>query len=242
MIKLGPYIEKRRAKEIGSTYYMTGRPCKNGHIDRKLTSSNKCESCKVRTDARRVYEAAWKRKKREDAEFVALEKKRREAWIAKDGVLDTLYEKNREYQRDRYANDEEFRVKKAEHSKQWAVDNPEKVRKKSKKWADANPDKVRMANHRRRGHRSITEGRNLEVDIRDIFKRSFGFCVYCADNLFDGYHLDHIMPLALGGTNEAANLQCICAKCNLRKGAKHPDTWHEELEWHTEPTQHSLII
>ena len=33
-------------------------------------------------------------------------------------------------------------------------------------------------------------------------------------------HIDHVIPLAEGGTNAPSNLQLLCAKCNLAKGKK----------------------
>lgn len=33
-------------------------------------------------------------------------------------------------------------------------------------------------------------------------------------------HADHIVPLARGGRNTMDNMQCLCARCNLSKGAK----------------------
>ena len=36
-------------------------------------------------------------------------------------------------------------------------------------------------------------------------------------------HVDHIMPLARGGPNTLDNLQLLCARCNLAKGAKVPE-------------------
>ena len=44
----------------------------------------------------------------------------------------------------------------------------------------------------------------------------------CTVSIADGYHVDHIQPLALGGSNDKANLQLLCPTCNLRKSAKHP--------------------
>lgn len=31
---------------------------------------------------------------------------------------------------------------------------------------------------------------------------------------------DHVIPLALGGTEDRANLRCSCSPCNKRKGAR----------------------
>lgn len=39
------------------------------------------------------------------------------------------------------------------------------------------------------------------------------------------YHLDHIMPLALGGVNEYWNAQFLCPSCNFSKNAKNPYSW-----------------
>jgi 5-methylcytosine-specific restriction endonuclease McrA len=40
-------------------------------------------------------------------------------------------------------------------------------------------------------------------------------------------HIDHIVPLAKGGKNELDNLQLLCGKCNLKKGAK--DTGYRDF-------------
>ena len=39
----------------------------------------------------------------------------------------------------------------------------------------------------------------------------------------DGYHVDHYIALARGGTNDPSNLKLTHPVCNLRKGAKLPD-------------------
>ena len=44
----------------------------------------------------------------------------------------------------------------------------------------------------------------------------------CKQQLGNDYHMDHIMPLALGGTNTDDNIQLLRPTCNLSKHDKHP--------------------
>lgn len=72
-------------------------------------------------------------------------------------------------------------------------------------------------------------GTHTADDIALILEEQNFTCPYCLADLADGYHVDHYMPLALGGSNWPDNLQCTCPTCNMRKGAKHPSDWHKEL-------------
>ena len=55
-----------------------------------------------------------------------------------------------------------------------------------------------------------------------LFVLQKGLCPCCAQPLGDNYHLDHIMPLALGGSNTDDNIQLLRQRCNRQKHAKHP--------------------
>lgn len=64
----------------------------------------------------------------------------------------------------------------------------------------------------------------------DLFRLQRGRCAACKCSLAkDGAHLDHIIPLALGGRNERANVQLLCPKCNLKKAAKRPEQFMREM-------------
>lgn len=50
--------------------------------------------------------------------------------------------------------------------------------------------------------------------------RQGGRCALCAQPLDKaGVHVDHIVPRKHGGKNHHTNLQLVCARCNLAKGA-----------------------
>lgn len=79
------------------------------------------------------------------------------------------------------------------------------------------PARAAVAARRRAG----VVGTYTRQDVVDLYYRQEGRCVRCARSLeVLGYHVDHVKPLAKGGYNVAANLQLLCPKCNLRKGAK----------------------
>lgn len=47
-----------------------------------------------------------------------------------------------------------------------------------------------------------------------------GLCAYCVKPLPPNFHVDHVVPLSKGGTNERSNLVAACPSCNLRKSDK----------------------
>ena len=132
---------------------------------------------------------------------------------------------------------EENREKVAEYNRKWQKDNPDKVAKKSDKWNEANreknnercrkwakdnPERIRVIRHTRRA-RIIGNGGKLSKEIvQTLITLQKGRCACCNKSLEEGYHLDHIMPLALGGLNSDDNVQLLTPKCNLSKGTKHP--------------------
>lgn len=65
--------------------------------------------------------------------------------------------------------------------------------------------------------------RNVSTSTRfDVMKRDGYRCQLCGKQAKDGVklHVDHIKPLAKGGSNAIKNLQTLCAACNLGKGTK----------------------
>jgi 5-methylcytosine-specific restriction endonuclease McrA len=87
-------------------------------------------------------------------------------------------------------------------------------------WKRSNKDRVKA---HRRSRLDLEVVGSMSGDIaKRLYALQRGRCVYCRQKLGGSYHLDHIMPLALGGTHTNDNAQLACAKCNISKGAKHP--------------------
>ena len=83
-----------------------------------------------------------------------------------------------------------------------------------------------------RNHRAKyakVDGTHTYADIKALFTSQRGTCPNCQTSLIKRgpgkYHVDHIMPIALGGSNWPSNLQLLCPPCNMSKGAKHPNIW-----------------
>jgi 5-methylcytosine-specific restriction endonuclease McrA len=69
--------------------------------------------------------------------------------------------------------------------------------------------------------RSRVVGRYTARDVVELYRRQGGKCALCGVDLrVTKYHVDHVVPLARGGLNVKENLQLLCPKDNLRKGAK----------------------
>lgn len=105
----------------------------------------------------------------------------------------------------------------------WQAANPERARAAVTAWQKANPERVRINSQNRRALKREAGGK-LSKDIAEkLFKLQRGKCACgCRQPLGTDYHLDHRMPLALGGANDDWNIQLLTAKCNLQKNKKHP--------------------
>jgi hypothetical protein len=76
----------------------------------------------------------------------------------------------------------------------------------------------------RRRRRRRPDSRRIPIPTavrRHVYARDGHTCVYCARR---GRRvlltIDHVFPVALGGTNEVSNLVTACRPCNLTKGAR----------------------
>ena len=84
-------------------------------------------------------------------------------------------------------------------------------------------------NCQNRRARKIAVGGKLSKGLTEkLYKLQRGKCACCGKLLGDNYHLDHRMPIALGGANEDWNIQLLRSTCNHEKHAKHPIDFMQE--------------
>lgn len=115
-------------------------------------------------------------------------------------------------------NSEYLRVKNAN----WYSLNREKVAAKASNYRKMNPDKVRLFRHNRKARINSSGGVLSKGLLNRLFKLQKGICPCCRKPLGKNYHMDHIIPLAKGGTNTDDNIQLLRQKCNAQKAARHP--------------------
>ncbi len=95
-----------------------------------------------------------------------------------------------------------------------------------KEWCNANRDKVRAYNAQRRAREMGAEGFHTATDRRALLERYDYRCGKCGSR--ESPQIDHIVPLAKGGTNWPANLQVLCKSCNCQKKDFNTDAY---LPW-----------
>lgn len=133
--------------------------------------------------------------------------------------------------------------KRAEIRKRWAELNPDKRKKAEAKYRENNPEKrkescakwdrnnkeaLRIHSHNRRVRKRENGGSLSKGLVEKLYQLQRGKCACCGVSLGDDYHLDHKIPIALGGANEDWNMQLLTATCNRKKGKKHPIQFMQE--------------
>lgn len=224
---------REAAQAKGVIKYFTGEACSKGHVSERYTRNAQCVEC-----ARAHVKKCADGRKHLKAEY---DKARSETYKARKTELS----------KKRYAE------KKDEYAKHWAnyyAENKESLNKKNKVWREANRERLEqyriensdriyqyrarhykenydyylIRNRARRAAERSAEGTHSKKDIELLERKQKGRCAFCVKPISSGYHVDHIVPLALGGGNGPENLQLLCPTCNLKKGAKDPIEWRRQ--------------
>jgi 5-methylcytosine-specific restriction endonuclease McrA len=193
-----------QAIEAGLKRYFTGEPCRRGHVAPRTTANKACVQCL----------ALWRENNREKCrEYV-------KRWAEENSDFLKIIRKE-EYYKNRQSH--QLRCRK------YYWDNKSLQSLRNAQWKKNNPEKSRVSGINRRARKRLAEGR---YGVKDIAKKLIvqrKKCALCRTSIAKKYHVDHIMPLALGGSNWPSNIQLLCPTCNYKKGAKHPVDYAQEI-------------
>lgn len=101
----------------------------------------------------------------------------------------------------------------------------------TKKYDRANPDNVRQRVARRQQAAQLAGGSYTSADIDLLRQKLNDCCRFCGSALHNGGQIEHLTPIARGGSNNPNNLTLSCRSCNYEKTSK---TLNEYLEWRKE--------
>jgi len=110
-----------------------------------------------------------------------------------------------------------------QYQAEYRRENAASLQEKDAKRHAKNKAAAKTWRHNRKA-RVRNSGERLSPDIVTKLLSEQNFkCPYCLGDLrVVGHHIDHYVPIILGGGNSDDNVQLTCPLCNLRKGSKHP--------------------
>lgn len=206
-------VSLKDAMVRGLKHYFTGIPCRNGHAEKRQVSDRHCVACNranaaAHAETRKAAKRRWGKNNPEKYKEQSARWRRNNPEKAK--IKGSKWAKeNPEKNRDRV---------RAYHSA-----NPGKNYARVRAWEIANPEAVIAWRQMHRSRKANAEGYFSVEDINRIRKQQRNRCAYCKIS-FERVapHVDHIKPLAKGGSNWPNNIQLLCPPCNMSKNAADP--------------------
>jgi 5-methylcytosine-specific restriction endonuclease McrA len=128
-------------------------------------------------------------------------------------------EKKAEYDHNYYVD---HREEMAEANHKWRAAHHEEMAEYQRNYRVTHPEEIAAIERNRRARERGNGGTHIAADVQAQYERQKGKCFYRGERLGSDYHVDHVIPLALGGSNGPENLVIACARCNQTKYAKHP--------------------
>lgn len=195
-------ITRQEAISSGEKYFYTGILCKRGHKSKRIVANYACHAChKENQQAKRIADGCIPR-----AKTIEQKLENRKATIKK------------------YADNNKEKIKQSQIK--YKENHPDRRKDTCKRWSESNKEYIRIKAQNRR-HKLIGKlSKNLATKLFELQK---GKCPACKKKLGKDYHLDHIVPIALNGSNTDNNIQLLHSKCNLKKTDRNPIEFMQTL-------------
>ena len=130
-------------------------------------------------------------------------------------------QKDKDYQKHRQHIDEK--------NARWAEENRAKHLQIKRNYYINNPEQAAASAKAMKARRRGAEGHFTKEDIDNLKEAQKMKCVACEVDLNEsGYHVDHIVPIAAGGSNYPENLQLLCPSCNISKNSRPMHEWMQK--------------
>ena len=230
-------VSLAEAKARGLLRYFTDRPCRNGHVAERWTSSRACVVCMLARQQNMTPE----------------QRERKRQWSRERYHSDpqTFRERSRDFKRKlRAADPEKMREatnawERANRDKRRAISqrtiakhrervlerkreadrrDPQKQNEQSKAWQKNNPLKRRIIQNKNLAHRRQAVPKWLTREQNAQIKRFYWLAQDCSLVTGEPYWVDHIVPLRgknVCGLHVPWNLQVLPKEVNQRKNNRH---------------------
>lgn len=190
--------------------------------------TSRCKECERKRNRERSQTAEYKeytRRYYQDNQEVIKARAKKWYYDNPDRVRETRQEWQRanrdsinaKAREERRLNGDKMRAREERYREQ----NPERIRAIKRKWKKNNPDADRNYRERRRMRLYGSDAPAQKIDRNKVIERDNAICHLCwMPCELEDIHLDHIVPVAKGGSHTYNNIAVSHSWCNQRKADK----------------------
>lgn len=89
-----------------------------------------------------------------------------------------------------------------------------------REYRQRNKERKDAQSRTRKARKRDAEGEHTAEEVMQMYEDQDGLCAYCERELNGEFHVEHMIPLCRGGSNDWSNLAISCPECNMRKRDK----------------------
>lgn len=183
---------------------------------KQLTATHEGRFVMANQDRTEYYKQYRQRRKNDDPEYLTKDRARVSKY--RQDNPDKEKARSKKY-RQLHKNDKEYNNRMRAARIRWSRSprGLEKARARNERYRQSHPGKETS----RQAHRRAIElgAKSEKISRQEIYERDGGKCHLCGKKCNPSkWHLDHIIPLSLGGEHTKQNVAVACPRCNESKG------------------------